>query len=178
MWKSGDTCFFVANLMASSLYGDVSKTPPSVKRSLGISHNQSHRDGNLHPKMIATMNSDPARFPQKVMNQCNSIFVTDSRLCNTETVVYINVPVQRSAPVKTIITKPYGKTIAPSIRIKPGALTWYHGLVLVLREVAAAKERSAPADIDERKTFDIGMFPLWTPARETISITCDGVYAL
>lgn len=42
----------------------------------------------VQPKMMATMKSEPARLPQKVMNQCSSIRQTDRRRWRTATVVY------------------------------------------------------------------------------------------
>lgn len=56
-----------------------------------------------------------------------------------------NDPVQRSAPKTTIVTRPQGNTTAPSIRIEPGALSWYQGAVFVLRDAAHAKARMQPA---------------------------------
>lgn len=88
--------------------------------------------------------------------------------------MYMNVPVQRSAPVSTIITKPKGKINAPIDRIKPGAFSWYHGDAFVLRALAAAKERRQPADTAERKTLSGRMLPFFTPARDTISMVSAG----
>ena len=44
--------------------------------------------------------------------------------------------VKRSAPLSTIITSPMGKRSAPRVRIRPGALVWYHGAVSVLSTTA------------------------------------------
>ena len=43
---------------------------------------------DVQPKIMATMNSDPARFPQNVTVQCRSIFSGERRRCRTETAVY------------------------------------------------------------------------------------------
>lgn len=146
----------------------------------------------LQPKMMETMNRDPARLPQKVMNQWSSILQMGKRRCRTDTAVYyymsdsarrerwlvkltMNVPVHRSAPVRTISTKPYGKTMAPRRRAGPGAFSWSHGLVLAVKHEAAAKERRHPALTDDRNTLRGCMRPLWTPALETISVTWLGV---
>lgn len=48
-------------------------------------------------------------------------------------------------------------------------------LVLAVRHEAAAKERRQPALTEERNTFSGCMRPLYTPARETISVTWLGV---
>lgn len=125
--------------------------------------------------MMETMNRDPARLPQKVMNQWSSILQMGKRRCRTDTAVYMNVPVHRSAPVRTISTKPYGKTMAPRRRAGPGAFSWSHGLVLAVKHEAAAKERRHPALTDDRNTLRGCMRPLWTPALETISVTWLGV---
>jgi len=50
--------------------------------------------------------------------------------------------------------------------------------VLAVKQDAAAKLRSAPAETLERKTRQGCMLPLCTPARDIISTTCEGVYAL
>jgi hypothetical protein len=39
------------------------------------------------PKIIATRNKEPARFPKKVTSQCTSIFHQGSRRCKAATVV-------------------------------------------------------------------------------------------
>jgi hypothetical protein len=44
--------------------------------------------------------------------------------------------VKRSAPVRTIMTKPMGNMRAPAVRIRPGACSWYHGAVLVESKTA------------------------------------------
>jgi hypothetical protein len=67
----------------------------------------------LHPVMMARVNNDPARFPQKQMNQCINILETDIRRCKHATVVYMKLPVHKSEPVSVIIVKPYGNTSAP-----------------------------------------------------------------
>ena len=76
------------------------------------------------------------------------------------------------------MTNPYGKNSAEIVLIKPGAFSWYHGALLVLREVAHANARRAPAETELKKTLSSRMFPFTTPARETISMVCAGVYAL
>ncbi len=86
------------------------------------------------------------------------------------------VPVNRSAPVSTIITKPMGKIKAPIILIRPGALSWNQGAVLALSAAAEAKHSRQPADTAERKTLSGRIFPFFTPARETNSIVSAGVY--
>lgn len=91
--------------------------------------------------MIVTKKSEPARFPQKVMNQWRSILKGLIRRWIAATVVNIKDPVQRSDPVRTIMVRPYGKTRAASVRIRPGAFSWYHGDVIVDRRVAQAKDR-------------------------------------
>jgi hypothetical protein len=68
MCHDGMTCFVVANVMASFLYSLLSNTPPK-------------------PAMMATMKSEPARFPRKVTSQWVNIFAMLRRRCNTATVV-------------------------------------------------------------------------------------------
>lgn len=75
----------------------------------------------------------------------------------------------------TISTKPNGKTNAPIVLIRPGALSWNHGAVFVLNALAAAKERRHPADTADRKTLSGRMFPFFAPARDTISMVSAGV---
>lgn len=82
----------------------------------------------------------------------------------------IKVPVQRSAPVNTINTNPHGKTIAPAVLIRPGAFSWNHGAVIVLSDVAAAKDSRHPAETALRKTFSGLIRPFLTPARDTSSM--------
>ena len=107
----------------------------------------------------------------------------------------MKVPVQRSAPVKMIIIKPYGKKSAPKIRAGPGALVcsyeksvsssckeffWgmrTHGEVLAVKAEAAATESKQPALTAEIKTRRGCILALCTPARLTISVTSEGVYA-
>jgi hypothetical protein len=66
-------------------------------------------------------------------------------------VVYIKLPVQRSEPVMTTIVSPYGKTKADIVRIRPAALSWYHGDEFVLKRVAHANDRSIPALTELKK---------------------------
>ena len=122
--------------------------------------------------MTATRNRLPARLPQNVTNQCNSILPTLSLLCSTLTVVYMKLPVQRSVPVSTIMHRPYGNTSAASTRIRPGAFSWYHGDELTVRSVAQAKDKSMPAITADMKTLSRRMCALATPAREMSSILC------
>ena len=39
--------------------------------------------------------------------------------------------VKRSAPLRTIMMSPTGKNMAEIVRIRPGALSWYHGAASV-----------------------------------------------
>lgn len=39
--------------------------------------------------------------------------------------------VKRSAPLRTIMMSPTGKKMAEIVRIRPGALSWYHGAASV-----------------------------------------------
>ena len=57
----------------------------------------------------------------------------------------MKVAVTSSEPVRTIMQRPYGKTRAEIVRIKPGASDWYQGDALVLTAVAQTKESSIPA---------------------------------
>lgn len=89
----------------------------------------------------------------------------------------INDPVQRSAPVRMIMHKPYGKTRALIVRIRPGAFSWNHGVVPVLRTVPQAKASRHPAETEERKTLSRRMCPRTTPDRATVAKTSGGVRA-
>jgi len=84
-------------------------------------------------------------------------------------------PVHRSLPVSTTMHKPYGKTKAAIVRIKPGASDWYHGEAFVLMSVAQAKARSMPAMTDDMNTLSRRELPFATPARDTISAVSAGV---
>lgn len=95
-----------------------------------------------------------------------------------EIVLTRKLPVHRSAPVRTIMHKPYGKTSAAKVRMRPGAFFWYQGDVLVESAVAQAKDRRQPAETELRKTLSRRVFPLVTPIRDTISMVSAGVYAL
>jgi hypothetical protein len=88
------------------------------------------------------------------------------------------LPVHRSAPVRTTMHRPYGKTSADKVRMRPGAFSWYQGDAFVDRTVAQAKERRHPVETELRNTLSRRVFPLKTPARDTISIVSAGVYAL
>lgn len=86
VWKLGVTCFFVAKLMTADLKGSLEKTSPSIYASqlrseieTSVKHSQ--------PKIIATMNREPAKFPKKVTTQWTSIFHQGSRRCKAATVV-------------------------------------------------------------------------------------------
>jgi hypothetical protein len=95
---------------------------------------------------IAMKNSEPARLPKKDTNQllprsrtlvlrCSVDIVKNYELlasfpsldkAATQSIfevseLTITLLVNRSAPVRTIITRPGGKTIAPTVRIRPGA---------------------------------------------------------
>lgn len=87
----------------------------------------------------------------------------------------MNDPVHKSAPVKTIMHNPYGKTSALMVRISPGAFSWNHEVVFVLKTVPHAKARRHPAENALRNTLSRRIFPLVTPARETSSATSAGV---
>lgn len=105
MCHSGVTCFVVANEIASALYAAESKTPP-------------------YPVMMLTMKREPARFPKNVTNQWITIFKGLMRRVTAATVVNMKEPVQRSRPVTTMMHKPYGKIMAPMVRMSPGAFSW------------------------------------------------------
>lgn len=105
-----------------------------------VLYQESH---DLHPKIIVTINSDPAKFPRNVIDQWTNIFHHVNRRWRAATIVNWKVkavsgsthprivlrshtikdPVQRSAPVKMIIHKPYGKTKALMVLISPGAFS-------------------------------------------------------
>ena len=87
-------------------------------------------------------------------------------------------PVQRSAPETTIVTRPHGNTTAPSIRIKPGAFSWYQGAVFVLSVAAHAKARMQPAITELKKILSGRMLAFVFPAREHCSVASFGEYAL
>jgi len=53
--------------------------------------------------------------------------------------------------------------------MRPGALSWYHGAVFVLKAAAHANARRQPAMKALAKILSIRMFALATPAREQIS---------
>lgn len=84
---------------------------------------------------------------------------------------------QRSTPVRMIMHRPYGKTIELMVRISPGAFSWNHGAVAVLRRLPQANASRPPPETALRKIFSSGMLPLVTPAREMISITSGGLNA-
>lgn len=82
---------------------------------------------------------------------------------------------QRSAPVRMIKVNPYGKTKALIVRIRPGAFSWYQGLLFVLSVVPQARANRQPADTALKKTLSRRIFPLRVPARATDSVTSAGV---
>jgi len=52
--------------------------------------------------------------------------------------------VNRSAPVKTIMTRPMGNTSPPIVLIRPGAFSWYHGAAFVLKSQAHPNPSKGP----------------------------------
>nr|POF16356.1 hypothetical protein CFP56_23874 [Quercus suber] len=90
----------------------------------------------------------------------------------------IKLPVQRSVPVTTMVTRPKGKIIAPIMRMSPGALVWNHGAVFVLNSAAQAKARKQPAMNELMKILSTRMLALATPAREQSSTVSFGLYRL
>jgi hypothetical protein len=81
----------------------------------------------------------------------------------------MKLPVHKSAPVSTIMHSPYGKTSADTVRIRPGAFSWYQGDAFVDKAVAQAKASRHPADTELKNTLSNRMLPFRTPIRETIS---------
>lgn len=99
----------------------------------------------IQPVMIAMKNSIPARFPKnettqillrsrRVTLRCKNAvimnytrFSSSSRSVKRKTQNTMTLLVNRSAPVRTIMTRPTGKSIAPVVRMRPGAFSWYHG---------------------------------------------------
>ena len=73
--------------------------------------------------------------------------------------------------------KPYGKTRALMVRIKPGAFSWNHGVVPVLKTVPQAKASIHPAETELRNTLSRRMLPRVTPDRATAAMTSYGVRA-
>lgn len=71
--------------------------------------------------MIATTNREPAKLPQKVINQCVSILKGLIRPRMAAIVVNMKLAVQRSDAVITMAVKPQGKVSAAIILISPGA---------------------------------------------------------
>lgn len=124
--------------------------------------------------MMATTNSDPARFPQKVTNQCSAMRHQGSFRCNAATVVNRNELVHRSAPVNRIIARPYGKIKALRVRIKPAAFSWYHDAALVLSNEPQAKANRLPAKTELKNTLSSRLWPLTVPVRLTEAITSGG----
>jgi hypothetical protein len=61
----------------------------------------------------------------------------------------MNEPVQRSARVRTINTKPPGKATAPRVRIKPCAFSAYQVDELMESADAPAKDSRQPAESPE-----------------------------
>lgn len=73
--------------------------------------------------------------------------------------------------------RPYGKTKELMVRISPGAFSWNHGVVLVLRRLPQANASRPPPETELRKILSSGMLPLAIPAREMSSITSGGLNA-
>jgi hypothetical protein len=71
--------------------------------------------------------------------------------------------------------RPYGKIKAAIVRIRPGAFSWYHGAVLVLKTDAQANDNSMPAMTADMKILSMRILALATPARETSSAVSAGV---
>lgn len=156
-----------------------------------VLYQESH---DLHPKIIVTINSDPAKFPRNVIDQWTNIFHHVNRRWRAATIVNWKVkavsgsthprivlrshtikdPVQRSAPVKMIIHKPYGKTKALMVLISPGAFSWNQGVALVLRAVPQAKASKHPAETELRKILSNRIFPFCSPSLATASKTSLG----
>ena len=115
----GSTTFIVAKLIVSCEYADISKTPPSVP---GSAVTKRHLECHLHPNMIVTKKSMPAKFPRKEITQ----FLSRSRIVirrwRKATVINMTLLVNRSAPESTIMTKPTGKNTAPIVRMRPGSV--------------------------------------------------------
>ena len=84
-------------------------------------------------------------------------------------------PVQRSDPVRMIVHNPYGKISADIVRMRPGAFSWNHGAVFVLRTDAQANDNSIPAMTADMNILSMRMLALATPARETNSAVSAGV---
>ena len=88
------------------------------------------------------------------------------------------LPVHRSAPVRTTMHKPYVKTSADKVRMRPGAFSWYQGDAFVESAVAQANDKRQPADTELKKTLSRRVFPLVIPVRDTVSMVSAGVNAL
>jgi hypothetical protein len=67
-----------------------------------------------------------------------------------------------------------GNIRAPIMRINPGAFSWYHGAVLVLRDAAHANAKIAPAMTELKNILSIRILALLTPAREHCSVASFG----
>jgi len=62
-----------------------------------------------------------------------AISLREIQRCRKAVVMNMMLEVKRSAPVRTIMTRPMGNIRAPRVRISPGALVWYQGAVSVER---------------------------------------------
>lgn len=87
----------------------------------------------------------------------------------------MKLPVHKSAPVKTMATRPNGKMRAENSLITPGAFSWYHGAVLTTDTAAHAKARIAPAMKPLVKILSIRIRAFAAPIRDAISVVCCGV---
>lgn len=86
MWKSGVTCFFVAKEITTDLNGSAEKTFPSMSLTLVTLFTVIGKN-SIQPKIIATINSDPAKLPINVTAQWINIFDHGKRRWRTATVV-------------------------------------------------------------------------------------------
>ena len=68
--------------------------------------------------------------------------------------------------------KPTGKTMAPIVRMRPGALVWNHGAVLVESASAHPKEIRQPPMKELTNILSIRMRAFLAPMRETSSVVC------
>jgi hypothetical protein len=69
-----------------------------------------------------------------------------------------------------LLIKPTGKTIAPIVRMSPGALVWNHGAVLVERARAQPNEINAPPMKELMNILSILIRAFFAPIRETSSV--------
>lgn len=71
--------------------------------------------------MMAMKKSIPPRLPKKDTNQEMSTSLMEMRRCKKAVVMNMMFDVKRSAPVRTIMTRPMGNMRAPMVLIRPGA---------------------------------------------------------